>query len=856
MRLPAILRTICVICCAGALVTPGPAGEPVDDVFYHFMPIAWRDSGFDPNEPWDAGDPHYGDFDGMIASLDYLEYLGVTAIWMNPIFPSPAYHGYQHGAADTLNTRFGSEAQFISFVEAAHARGIKVFIDYVAYGISHDSIWFQSAYGNPSSPYDDWLAFENSANTWYLGSSYTTWNGDTVGFIHWDLRHPSPVNLVTTWAQHWLDPDNDGNFADGVDGYRLDHVWEYYSSGPDGWGYNIDSFWVPWKQALQSVNPDVFTFAEQADWGSWGVELMPAHDATMTKPLEFGARDALANELAASLYSQAEAAAALQPADRLFVGIIGDHDVDRLATAIGGSMAKGKVAAAVLMTLAHPPIIYYGDELGMLGWKQDSYAGDAKDIPMREPFKWKAIAGAPMSNYDVLYPPAYNNRFSQNNDGRSVEEQLGVSGSLLEEYRLLIAARKAHIALRRGAYYSVYNNNEAVYSFVRHHDDQQMLVVINLSGYSESVSLDLSDFPIPGGTTTPYDVLNEVSLPALTEANKDSYPMGMAAYSYRIMEVQIDPPDGGGSAVDGREIPTDLGAGALVATQDNATGLGDNVSELDQLFIDVSGEMLSVGITGNLATDGTGLALFFDTVSGGQTVLDLDGASTPPEQPPLLTGLEFDAGFAPDHLYFVNANSATFWVDQYELLTGGGVDKTYRGQGTVNDGDGVITGGSNPNQMECAFDNTNTAGVTDTSATGADTATTGLELLVPLVDIGLATPIVDPIRVCVFIFESNGDVSNQWLPGLGGGWSNLGETPDMTTVPGDQFATVTFHQVGDMNCDGSINNGDIDAFVLAISDAAGYAAAFPDCDIMLADVNADGFVNNGDIDAFVALLSG
>lgn len=110
-----------------AVLAPLPVAaqtDITDDVFYHFMPIVWRDSDHDA---W-----RFGDFDGMTASLPYLEDLGITAIWMNPIHPSPAYHGYQHGPGDSLNTWFGTEADFIHFVESAHARNIKVFVDYVA----------------------------------------------------------------------------------------------------------------------------------------------------------------------------------------------------------------------------------------------------------------------------------------------------------------------------------------------------------------------------------------------------------------------------------------------------------------------------------------------------------------------------------------------------------------------------------------------------------------------------------------------------------------------------------------------------------------------------------------------------
>jgi len=826
------------------LAQPLDGREPVDDVFYHIMPIAWRDSDNDTYR--------FGDFGGMAASLDYLEELGVTAVWMNPIFPSPAYHGYQHGPGDQLNPWFGTETEFLSFVQQAHARGIKVFIDFVVYGINRDYEWFQDAYNNPSSPYDDWLAFTNAANTQYLGSTYTTWSGSTVRHIHWNLNNANPVALVAGWSQHWLDPNGDGDVSDGIDGYRLDHVWAQYNSGPNGWGYNIDDFWIPWKQALQAVNPDVFTFAEQADWGSYGVDLLPAHDATMTKPFEFAARDALANETAASLYSQMEATVAAQPAGGLFVAIIGDHDVDRLTSVLGGSLAKAKAAAAILLTQPYPPIIYHGDELGMLGTK-NGCSGDATDIGIREPFKWNAVAGPPMSNYWALNSCAYNNRFSQDNDGRSVEEQVGVSGSLLEEYKLLIATRKAEVALRRGTYHSIPCSSSRVWAFLRYHGQQQLIVAINVYGQPRTPSLDLSDFEIPGGSTTPVDVITGQPLPAITAANQASYALSLGAYGYKILAVALEPPPPPVSDVDGREIPADFGPAALVATQNNATALGDNVSELDQLYVTASGGQLWVGITGNLATDGTGLALFFDSAVGGQNVLDMTGATTPPNGPEQLSGLRFDAGFSPDHMLFVNAWSGTIYVDQYELLSGGGVNKTYRGQGTVNDGDGLLLGGSNPNGIQVALDNTNTAGVTDTDVSGAATATTGFELLIPFADIDLpaGAPVVG---VAAFLLRTDGDVSNQWLPGLGGGYGNLGDAPDLTAIPGAQYASAPLRQRGDLNCDAAVNNADIPAFVLALTNPAVYDSTYPECDRALADVDGDGLVSNADIPVFVELL--
>lgn len=524
-----------VFCWAASLAVAAPRDDRAmaDDIFYQFMPIAWRDSDNDPYR--------FGDFNGMTAALDYLQELGVTAVWMNPIFPSPAYHGYQHGPADQVNARLGTEAEFLNFVRQAHARGIKVFVDLVCYGVSHDSTYFQSAYGNPGSPYDAWLAFTNAANTTYQGYTYPTWNGDTVGFIHWDLNHAAPRALVTQWAKKWLDPDGDGDPADGIDGYRLDHVWYKYNSGPNGWGYNIDQFWLPWRDALRAVNPRVFIFAEQQNWLSYGANLLPAFDATFTKPFESSARNALTRETAASLYSSMAATLNALPPGKTFLAILGDHDVDRLASVCGGNPAKAKAAAAILLTQPFPPIIYAGDEIGMLGTKKN-YGGDANDIPMREPFKWNAAAGPPMSNYWILNAPAYANRFSRDHDGRSVEEQRGVAGSLWETHRQLIALRKKHPALRQGAYQAVVNTSARVWAFTRRCPQETLLVAINVHAQAQTLELDLSAYAIPGGAAAVRDLLNGERLTDLTNANRGAYPLALPEYGYRVLSLDLRAP--------------------------------------------------------------------------------------------------------------------------------------------------------------------------------------------------------------------------------------------------------------------------------------------------------------------------
>lgn len=485
---------------AGLMAAPGdafagqPATPPIplaDEVLYQFMPIAWRDS--------DNDELRYGDFGGMTASLDYLKDLGVTGVWMTPIFPSPAYHGYQHMEADKVNPRLGTEEQFIGFVKAAHARGMKVYIDFVAYGINQDAPYFTDAHNNPASDYTSWLAFKDTANATYQGYTFRTWNGTEVGLVHWNLDRPEPRRLVTEWAVRWLDPNEDGDFSDGVDGYRLDHVWVEYKDGPNGWGYNLTDFWKPWKQALRKVNPGVVTFAEQADWTSTGAELLPAFDATFTKPLELAAREGLregvAEHLHRALHDAQRGLAALPRRERgTYLAVLGDHDVDRIASDVEPSrvadplMRRPALAAAILMTQPYPPVIYMGDEIGMLGVRRKGPT-DANDIPVREPFKWNAVAGPPMTDYWQANRQSVEGAFSKDNDGRSVEEQAGKEDSLLETYRELIAFRRSSPALRRGEYISLRTDEPALWAFLRRQDDEMLLVAVNLGERGVSTAI-------------------------------------------------------------------------------------------------------------------------------------------------------------------------------------------------------------------------------------------------------------------------------------------------------------------------------------------------------------------------------
>lgn len=838
-------------CC---FALPAAAQDTLDDVFYHFMPMTWRDSAGAADQTRDTlqgADRRLGDFVGMTEGLDYLEQLGVTAVWMNPIHPSPAYHGYQHGPIDQINPRLGTREQFLAFVSAARARNIKVFLDVVCYGIGQDSVYFQSAFNNPAHPFSPLLAFTNASNTTYQGYTFPTWNGDQVGFIHWDLRNPDARDLVTGWTRGWLDPNSDGDPSDGVAGFRLDHTWVTYPNGPDGWGYNLDSFWTPWKQSLRAVNPAVFTFAEQADWSTYGNEFHPVHDAAFTKPFQFAARDALRTELAAPLYDSMAQTVARDtggPLDsRTFLAIIGDHDVDRLASAIGatspGAIGRANAAAAVLMLQPFPPIIYAGDELAMLGVKQN-YGSDANDIPMREPFKWNAVAGEPMTDYWTLNTQAYSGRFSLDNDGRSVEEQSGVAGSVLETYRTLIRIRRENVGLRRGIYTPIVTDDPGVWAFHKTEpgNTDNIIVAINLRGIPASPRLSLADYHLQGGFAPLTNAATGASAGQINQFSKRAYQVALPPHGFIVLRGNVDLPHTQTlRKADGIDIPSALGLpgaapATLLATQTNVSLPPDNAIEANQLYVRADPDGLWVGITGNLVSNGSAYVLFIDAdPTDGQAVLDTAALSGTPTGLRPLGGTRFDAGFRPEQAFFLNHFNGIFFVDHLTMPAAAPTTKAYVGDTYPQGQRSLLLNGDRISDAHALFDNSNTLGVTTTDASTAATATRGLELFLPYAEFRLAPLDCREVRLSLIASASSGIVSNHTLPPVPPRTSALGLRPNFESIPGNQFATFRLPSWADLTGDGTIDLADFFAFFAAY-----------DVQSIAADVTKDGVVDLAD----------
>ncbi len=242
--------------------------------------------------------------------------------------------------------------------------------------------------------------------------------------------------------------------------------------------------------------------------------------------------------------------------------------------------------------------------------------------------------------------------------------------------------------------------------------------------------------------------------------------------------------------IDGRDIPTEF-AGTIAAVQDNHTGWGDRLhepgSELDQLFAVQDSDSLLLGVTGNLRTNGDFWLIFLQAGDGGNNVLDVP-AGVGPISGVLqgLNGTTFDAGFAPTHVLCLNTSGGTCYADMVDLRNG---SSRFLGGSGVNSGSGFLQD-DNPLGAQVAFNNTNVLGVTDTSATDAATATTGVEISLPLGYISGAS-CTGHVRLMAWLVSGAGDVpSNQTLPPMPAGTPNPGEPVDFAAIAGDQFVTL------------------------------------------------------------------
>jgi glycosidase len=486
----------------------------------------------------DANGDGVGDLAGIRARLDHLAWLGVDAIWLSPIFPSPmADFGYDVADYCDVDPVFGDLAELDRLVADAHARGIRVVLDWVPNHTSERHAWFRESRASRTSAKRDWYVWRDPApgggppNNWTSVFGGPAWELDArTGqyYLHsflkeqpdLDWRNPRVVEAMHGVLRFWLDR--------GVDGFRIDVIQRIAKhptladnppSAQPGPGYGGQ------RHVNDENHPDVHALLR-------GIRaVLDAYDERMTvgevylmDPAEVATYYGKGDELHLAfnfsfLRASWDAAAfrreiarfdALVPPDGWPDAVLSNHDVPRHASRYDDPVhgeARARVAALLLLTLRGTPFLYYGEELGMRNGvvprerMRDPLAvtlhPNVSRDPERTPMHWSAEPGAGFTTGEPWLPLAAD--FAT----RNVEAQRGDPGSILCLYRALLALRRATPALERGAWRAL-ESPEGVLAYERREGASRALVALNFTGEPKPAGLPAAR--VRGGLSTLFGV--------------------------------------------------------------------------------------------------------------------------------------------------------------------------------------------------------------------------------------------------------------------------------------------------------------------------------------------------------------
>jgi alpha-glucosidase len=482
-------------------------------VIYHAYLASFRDGDGDG----------YGDLAGLTEALPYLaDDLGVDALWVSPFFTSPWRDGgYDVAGYTSIEPRFGSLATFDALVAAMHARGMKLIVDYVPNHTSDQHPWFLASRSSREDPKRDWYVWADpradgtEPNNWVSEAGGSVWELDAATgqyYLHSHLaeqpdlnwRNPQVREAMLDVLRFWLDR--------GVDGFRIDVAHMLMKDpelrdnppNPDGELNPYDNQHPDFHTqhhvhdrrhpdlhgVLRDIRgvldeyPDRIAIGEieVMPWDEWasyyGEELDELHLPLNFLLIETPWRaDAVREAL--------DALEAVLPEGAWPVNNLGNHDRSRLATRYGAEAAR--TAAMLLLTLRGTPLLYYGDELGMVDvdvprhLQRDGFAdregGPTRD-PNRTPLPW---TGAVNAGFSAPETPALWLPLGEDAAEVNVAAQRADPSSMLSLYSALLALRHGAPALRHGSLQTGDAGSDDVLLFVREHAGQRLAVALNFS---------------------------------------------------------------------------------------------------------------------------------------------------------------------------------------------------------------------------------------------------------------------------------------------------------------------------------------------------------------------------------------
>ena len=358
---------------------------------------------------------------------------------------------------------------------------MKLYLDEEFQYVAYDHPWFKSALNNPASPYSDFLIFHGPNNTKPEEGPFgitiaPRFPGARTGITTVNMKSPKFKAWATDYLLRWIDPNGDGDFSDGVDGFRLDHMMDDLDNKHILTNL-FDDFWKPLFAKLRATNPRLRLIAEQWDWGD-GADFLRRGgvDAAFAFPLVTAIRSFDKVKIVAAI-NQIQRAI---PAGREELVFVENHDMQRIASDPGITLQKLRTAATLVTLLKGTPLIYYGQELGMRGAPRPEYKSDEKDIGDREAFEWSAKTEAAGQANWYKGPKSYwAERFAKDDDGVSVAEEDRDPHSLLNHYRKLLALRRAHPAIDGDQH--IVESPPAILAIERSGGGERLLILANLS---------------------------------------------------------------------------------------------------------------------------------------------------------------------------------------------------------------------------------------------------------------------------------------------------------------------------------------------------------------------------------------
>lgn len=472
LLLLASLLTSCLPA-ASTEISTAPADSPwwSDAVFYEIFVRSFYDSDGDG----------IGDFNGVTQRLDYLNDgdpntttdLGVTGIWLMPIFPSPSYHGYDVTDYYGVNPQYGTMDDFERLLDEAHKRGIRVIIDLVINHTSDQHPWFREAKRDVNSKYRDWYVWSETDPGYKGPWNERVWHSSTTGFYYGIFTQNMPdlnfnnrevTKEIEKVMAFWLSEI-------GVDGFRMDAIKHLIEEQSLQENTQSTHKWLRenFYPAYKSLDPEALAVGEL-----FGNDMNSIAGYVNDKQFDMAFNFQLANAYLSSANSGSASYVnrALELSEKIldadqYAPFLTNHDQDRIMSELRGDVNKAKVAASLLLASPGTPLIYYGEEIGMEGRKPDEN--------IRRPMQWNAEANAGFTTGNPWRAPDGN--FTEIN----VASQTNDPNSLLSHYRALIQLRGKHSALRAGAYHTVKSDSPNVFAALRVDEGEILLVIVNLS---------------------------------------------------------------------------------------------------------------------------------------------------------------------------------------------------------------------------------------------------------------------------------------------------------------------------------------------------------------------------------------